>query len=386
MLNLKVAGLMLTGVMALGGIGYGVSQTPAVAAAIETPAGTITQTLVHFGGLNFGSERPGFLDQETMDKAIADALGMTVEELQAARDEGQTLTQIAAAQGVDMADVEAAIQAAKEAAVAEAVANGDITQEQADRILSAPERFGGPGFDAPFGFGGPRGGHGQFLTPEQTEVAVADALGMTVEELQAARDEGQTLAEIAAAQDVDMADVQAAVQAATEAAVAEAVANGDITQEQADRILSEGVGCKGDMGDGLGAVLPQIFDREAEQAAIADALGLTVEALQAAKDAGTTITDLAAEQSVDLADIQAAVEAARTEAVQAAVDAGTITQEQADAILSHPAGLGGPGFGGGRGHHGGMRGGMPGFRFGPGSQDNGTDTGNTIFTFPTQNG
>ena len=77
MLNLKVAGLMLTGVMALGGIGYGVSQTPAVAAAIETPAGTITQTLVHFGGLNFGSERPGFLDQETMDKEIADALGMT---------------------------------------------------------------------------------------------------------------------------------------------------------------------------------------------------------------------------------------------------------------------------------------------------------------------
>lgn len=377
MLKLKIAGLMLGGLVALGAVGYGLSQTPVAAAALEAPVSIVTQTLAHFNGFGPGGLSE-YVDQAAVDEAIAAALGITVEELEAARAEGQTVADLAEELGVDMADVNAAVQAAKEEALAAAVANGDITQEQADRILSGIGRHGGRGFGA----FGPGEFHG-LLTPEAQQTAIADALGMTVAELDAARAEGQTLAEIAAAQDVDMADVQAAVEAAREQAIADAVANGDITQEQADALLS---------GEPLRLDLSSIFDADAEQAAVADALGLTVEELEAAQAEGVHIFDLAAQQDVDMADVQAAVEAYRAEAVQAAVDAGTITQAQADRILSQEGclngmgGLGGPG--GGR-RHGGMRGGMRGFGFDPGldgSLDSAAPVSPGFFSSPSLNG
>ncbi len=359
MSKIKIAGIMLTGMVALGAIGYGLSQTSVASAALEIPAGAITQTLAHFNGFGPGAGLSEFVDQAVIDEAIAAALGITVEELDAARADGQTVADLAEELGVDMADVNAAVQAAKEEALAAAVANGDITQAQADRLLAGGGRL--------FGNFEVRGSHG-FLTPEAQEAAIAESLGMTVEELEAARAEGQSLAEIAAAQDVDMADVQDAVEAAREQAIADAVTNGEITQEQADALLS---------GEPFHLNLSTIFDPAAEQAAIADALGLTVEELEAAQAEGVHIFDLAAQQDVDMADVQAAIEAYRAEAVQAAVDAGTITQAQADRILSQEGclgGLGGPGGPGGGRHHGGMRGGMRGFGFDFGL-DNDLDSG-----------
>ncbi len=93
-----------------------------------------------------GGERP---DSEVRDAiheavhtAIADALNMSVEDLEAAKEDGQRLPEIAEAQGVEIETVKAAAEAAKEEAVNQAVADGTLTQEQADHILSGECRGG----------------------------------------------------------------------------------------------------------------------------------------------------------------------------------------------------------------------------------------------------
>jgi hypothetical protein len=74
--------------------------------------------------------------QDEMHAAIAEALGLSVEEFDAALDSGQTVWQIAEAQGVSVETLQDAMQAAHADVLAQAVADGTLTQEQADAILS----------------------------------------------------------------------------------------------------------------------------------------------------------------------------------------------------------------------------------------------------------
>ena len=184
--------------------------------------------------------------REKMQEALANALGLSVEELDAARDDGKNLLEIAAAQGVDMADVQEALKAASEQLLDQAVADGLLTEEQAD---SMRQRWQDMADRGPLGMGdgfpGGRVGRGlfPFAGPDQADAhrekmqeALANALGLSVEELDAARDDGKNLLEIAAAQGVDMADVQEALKAASEQLLDQAVADGTLTQEQADNI------------------------------------------------------------------------------------------------------------------------------------------------------
>ncbi len=196
--------------------------------------------------------------------------------------------------------------------------------------------------------------HAQFL---------ADALGITVEELQAAQSE------------------------AAAAGLQQAVDEGLITQAQADQIQARGM----DRGFRFGPMLGDTIDPEA---LLADALGISVEDLEAAQ---STARDTALAQAVEEGKItqeqadrmqahtalqpylSERMQSAFEEAVQQAVEDDAITQEQADALLAeqadgfgpgkHMSGFGGerPGMPGRRGDHGGMpghgmpgRGGMPG--------------------------
>lgn len=217
--------------------------------------------------------------------------------------------------------------------------------------------------EAPFagrrGFGGrPDGGlMQQIVDREAMHAALADALGMTVAELEAARAEGKRLPEIAAEQGVALADVEAAMQVAWETAVNDALAAGTITQEQADKLLERGMRFGKGGGRGLlHGLMQQIFDREAMHATIAEALGMTVAELEAAHADGQRLPEIAEAQGVTLEAVKTAVEAARTAAIEDALAAGTITQEQADLLLSHEWQPGGCGHPGGRGHRGGPRG------------------------------
>jgi hypothetical protein len=69
-------------------------------------------------------------------------------------------------------------------------------------------------------------------------------------------------------------------------------------------------------------------------AVAAEALGLTPQELIAELQAGKTLADVAEEQGVALETIVDAFLAPREEALQAAVEAGRLTQEQADALLA----------------------------------------------------
>lgn len=168
------------------------------------------------------------------------------------------------------------------------------------------------------------------------EQYLADALGITVDQLAAAEE------------------------AAHDAALDQAVTEGLLTQEQADAI-------RNGEGRGLGIRPPRGQDSTIDmRALLADALGITVDELEAAEQAAreAAIAQAVADgvMTQEQADLMAARDALKEfaaggeyasldDAVQAAVDAGALTQEQADLILTtpQPERHGGRGM---RGHHG----------------------------------
>lgn len=174
------------------------------------------------------AHRGGPMGGGVNDTYLAEALGITADELQAAQ------------------------QTANEAAIDQALAQGLITQAQADALK---ERSGMSGrFDG-------RMPHGIFGLSGDTidmDALLADALGITSDELNAARVEAQELALAAAIESgritqeqadqmkahqalktyLDEQGLQDQVRSLYENLVNQAVQAGVITQEQADSILS----------------------------------------------------------------------------------------------------------------------------------------------------
>jgi hypothetical protein len=93
-------------------------------------------------------------------QAAAEALNMTTDELITALRSGRTLEELATEAGVDLQDVQDAIQAAHATAMRERIQQaldaGTITQEHADWLFEGLDKgfIGAPGG---FGLGGPRG-------------------------------------------------------------------------------------------------------------------------------------------------------------------------------------------------------------------------------------
>lgn len=162
---------ILGGAALVAALALGVSAAlPGVASAHGGPGG--------FGGFK-GGDKAGMLGQRGGDDTyLADALAITTAELQAAH------------------------EAAAEAALDQAVTDGLITQAQADAIRERGLRFDGRMLGR-FDFGN---------SAIDMEALLAAELGISVDDLQAAHETAQ------------------------EARIAEAVANGDLTQEQADEM------------------------------------------------------------------------------------------------------------------------------------------------------
>ena len=187
-------------------------------------------------------------------------------------------------------------------------------------------RFGGRGGMEMWGDRGPLAQGGELL---------ANALGITAEELDQAQ------------------------QTAYTAALTQAVEDGFITEAQVEKW--------GDQPQAGLYVLREWYDADAANAFLAEALGISVDELQAARDniipAGVE-AGLIAEEDAKLMQagqlIAETMQNAKDEAVAQAVEQGLLTQEQADAMAAHGLrGAGGfdrlplPGltqFGGMRGH------------------------------------
>lgn len=102
----------------------------------------------------------GFRFSDAELEAVAKVLGMTPDEVSSALQAGKTLQDLAAEKGVAIEDVQAALQAVRVAemrdAIAQAVANGTMTQEKANWLLEGLDKGfigGGDGFGFGRGFG-----------------------------------------------------------------------------------------------------------------------------------------------------------------------------------------------------------------------------------------
>lgn len=132
---IKVAGLGIAGLAVLSGLLFGAVTAANAQAPTPAPVPPYGNGYGPHGMMGGGY---GVMAQyrEQIHAAIAQALGLTVEEFEAAIAAGKKLPQIAAEQGVAVEDVWAAARAAREAAIQQAVADGVITQEQANWMLS----------------------------------------------------------------------------------------------------------------------------------------------------------------------------------------------------------------------------------------------------------
>jgi uncharacterized protein (DUF433 family) len=218
MLHAKLAGLALSGLLALGGIGLTAGDSQAAAAIQEIP-GTVLNHLRGFRGPQIPLVNPG-----ERDEAIAGALGITVAELQEARDDGIRLPELATDLEVDLAEVVDALQSLLIEEVEEAVEAGDMTQERADRIL---ERIEVANVMRDY-----------FGWEAHLEV-LADSLDMTTDELLAAREAGTRLRELLDEADVSPEEIRDAMSTAREEAIEQAFEDGALTEEQMERLLDE---------------------------------------------------------------------------------------------------------------------------------------------------
>jgi hypothetical protein len=154
-LPLLIGGFLavLVVVRAIGaGVAYADDSTP--------PAGTFDGRGGPRGGRGLGTAEL---------EAAAEVLGMTADDLKSALQSGQTLEDLATEKGVDIADVQAAIQAVHReemrAQIAQAVEDGTMTQDKADWLLEGLDKgyLDGPMFGIGLGHG--RGGHGGMGQP-----------------------------------------------------------------------------------------------------------------------------------------------------------------------------------------------------------------------------
>jgi hypothetical protein len=151
---------------------------------------------------------------ETWQKAFADELGVSVDDL------------LPAAKAATIASIDAAVAA------------GDLTEERATELKAKVEAFDGNGcrfFGHPF-LGGGHGPKAHFGGPFLS--VAAEALGMEPGELLQALRSGDSLQDVATAQGKDYAAVTDAIHDAAKTKLDAAVADG-MDQARADEILSK---------------------------------------------------------------------------------------------------------------------------------------------------
>ncbi len=170
--------------------------------------------------------------------ALAELLGLSVDELGEALRSGSTLADVAEAQGVDVQVLVDFMVEQANAKIDEALASGRITEdeaaarragivEKAEAIIDGTAERGEKGRHK-----GRSGQRGQGQRGERGQT-VADVLGVSVEELREAKAAGTTIAELAEANGVAVDAVVEALIADAAARIETAVENGRITEEQA---------------------------------------------------------------------------------------------------------------------------------------------------------
>ena len=165
---------------------------------------------------------------------VAKALGMTEAELRTAL-QTKSFATIAGEKNVDIADVKTALLADLKAHLDAEVASGKHTQAEADAKLAAFTA----NIDTFVNNVRPGKGMGRHGAPKFATEGLAGVLKLTAAEMHTQLQSGKTLADIAKAQNVDIADVKAQLlKDYTEKEQAE-VASGEHTQAEVDAKIAE---------------------------------------------------------------------------------------------------------------------------------------------------
>lgn len=165
--------------------------------------------------------KQGLITQEQADNMILHGFGFG-RELDARNfgaSSGIDYNQLLAdALNVNLVTLQAAQKTALKSVLDQAVANGTLTQAQAD-LIEAQQALQ------------------SYVDPN---ALFAQALGISTDQLQTYRDQGMTLTQILTQVGKTAIEVRDAEQAAYQAAVQKAVSDGEITQDQADQVLASG--------------------------------------------------------------------------------------------------------------------------------------------------
>jgi|GEM_PF-1126346 len=276
---------------------------------------------------------------------------------------GQFHEAIAKALDISVEEYDAAVELARDQVLDDAVKEGQITEDQANRMREraeqGPEAWGrGKGSRVPFmdkGSLGPRGGSVGAAGISLFGVA-AEQLDMTPQELLAALQDGKSINNLAQEKGTDPADITAAILEKLDETLDQAVQDGKITQERATAILDKGKDqvpaflgktLEGRMPEGrkpeghvpgglprggrpgfaTGHAAGSLFGIAAEK------LDMTVQELLAELQDGKSMADVASEKGVNQDDIAAAYLEQLEESLNQAVDNGRITKEQATSML-----------------------------------------------------
>jgi hypothetical protein len=246
--------IVATGASVLGITGFAsaqVAQRSAAVVAVAEPSGSATKTdpaapAAPAAGNTSAAAAPTVESEDHKGpgkgaEAVATALGITVEELKTELSSGKSIADVAKAKNVDIAKVIAAMTAQMKAHLDEEVASGEHTQAEADaklaefttRVTEMVNKAGGPQAGQK---GGPGGKHGKggFVTD-----ALATVLKTTSTDLHTQLRSGKSIADVATAQNVDIADVKAVLTSDFKAHLAEEVTSGEHTQVEADARLAE---------------------------------------------------------------------------------------------------------------------------------------------------
>lgn len=169
-------------------------------------------------------------------EAVSELLGMSEDELRAEFEAGNSLADVAAAQGVTNDELSAGMLAAAEERLDEAVSEGKIDEaEAAERLAELEERIPELIEQAP-GEGGFGRGHGHRHGRGLGFGEALEELGISTDELRAGREAGMTLAEVAAEQGVAEADLVDALVANAIEKVDEAVEAGRLDADRAAEV------------------------------------------------------------------------------------------------------------------------------------------------------
>ena len=203
--------------------------TPAAPSTSATPAAPTTPSVAK-------ADRPSPL------ATASKVLGITETELKTELEAGKSVADVAKAKNIDLATVKAALLAEVKAHIDAEVAAGKHTAaEGAAKLADMTSRIdtmlttAGLPARGPHGKGGHEGkGGGKFMS-----ATLATTLKLTQEELKTQLHSGKSIADVAKAQSVDIADVKKVMTSDFTAHLAEEVTSGEHTQAEADAKLAE---------------------------------------------------------------------------------------------------------------------------------------------------